>query len=152
MENRLLSLGAAARDAGVPEERLRRAILTGDLVARPVDDDRQYLVLEFDVRRFLGRPVPAPQKPARCCGNPLVLLLFLTAIILLTVGASAERFTSFYECGRCDATRVERELEFLSVRFAVCSDTGPGRSPKVSRTCDHSWILLKTRALKRGCR
>ena len=89
----LYSIRDAARAAGLPEERLRRAILTGALVAQPVADDRQYLIRASELRHFAGLPEPEPAADLPCCGRPsflrmAVALTFIVGAVLLILQLS----------------------------------------------------------------
>ena len=71
----IYSIHAAARTAHVPVERLRRGILTGELIAQPVSDDRQYLVTGSNLRAFLGQP------EKRIVGIDVVVVAQLDAVL-----------------------------------------------------------------------
>jgi len=75
------SLREAARRSGIPEEQLRRRILTGELAAEPVDDDRQYLVRLED----LGIAAAPAAGPRPVSGAPLFYLKIAFALFLLAM-------------------------------------------------------------------
>ncbi len=77
-----VSLRDAARRTGIPEEQLRRRILTGELAAQTVDDDRQYLVSLED----LGLESPPAPRPRSC--SPFFFLKLAFALFLLAVTAA----------------------------------------------------------------
>jgi hypothetical protein len=58
MEDLTYSLREAARRGGVPEERLRRAILLGELIAEPIPDGREYLIRAVHLESFLKAEKP----------------------------------------------------------------------------------------------
>ncbi|HLF91897.1 MAG TPA: hypothetical protein VJB14_00400 [Planctomycetota bacterium] len=77
-----VSLKDAARRTGIPEEQLRRRILTGELAAQTVDDDRQYLVKLED----LG--IASPPAPPVRSGSPFFFLKVAFGLFLLLVTAA----------------------------------------------------------------
>ena len=59
-----VSLRDAARLSGIPEEAIRRKILTGEIASVPVDDDRQYFVRLEDLG--VATPPECGPRPKSC--------------------------------------------------------------------------------------
>jgi hypothetical protein len=89
MDTGYASIREAARRANVTSERLRRAVLEGDLVAIPVADDRQYLVRLADVQRLIRAadgPIHLPeQSPRRMRRSPSLFPVVVLAILCSVV-------------------------------------------------------------------
>src|SRR5205085_1129723 len=86
MEDRVVSLADASKRTGVPLERMRRAILVGELVAEPVPDDREYLIRAIHLDSFLegkehvSSATPTLSGPRRKVAIGIILLLALLAL------------------------------------------------------------------------
>lgn len=85
MEELIYSLREAARRAGVPDERLRRAILMGDLLAEPVPDGREYLIQALHLRPFftVAEPASSPFPPVPARRRKLAFWVVLLGFLLL---------------------------------------------------------------------
>ena len=141
------SIREAARAAGMTEEQLRRAILTGELVARPVPDDRQYLIGAAELRRFANLPAPEPAAERRACGRPsfwrvAVAVSVLMGAILVIIQLTPRRSPAV--CLDCAAVR-----ETAGSRCTPCGAVPRSRVRKTHLTelieqaypgeCDHEW-------------
>ncbi len=138
MKNTLYPLRDAARLKGVPEERLRRAILDGRIVAEPVPDDRQYLIRASELG-LARRPVPS----RAACALPALLAL---ACMALALAAGAARSAS-YVCANCAAIRHTTELRLLDrqavLRSRVQRDAvGALIAAEYPVDCLHEWMFV----------
>jgi hypothetical protein len=130
-------LREAALRAGVPEEQLRRKILTGELAAAPVDDDRQYLVRLADVGVSVPPPRPCRPKPCR-----VLRALALGVLLALLVAGCGVSTTSL--CENCGASR--RTVELVK-GVPIARTTRDGHvTPLIRRAypgpCRHAWVTL----------
>lgn len=89
MEDRVVSLADASKRAGIPQERLRRAILLGELVAETVPDDREYLIQAIHLESFAqgtsgerpGASTPSCVRRKVAIAIGIVLLLAFLALL-----------------------------------------------------------------------
>lgn len=136
-----VSLRDASRRTGIPEEQLRRRILTGELAAQTVDDDRQYLVRLED----LGIASPAQAPVARSC-SPFFFLKIAFALFLLLVTAAIvmPRMVPRHPGISCCAgqTTLAQELHRRGIVEAA-SRVDPEGAAELVR-----WALGKTRPVK----
>ena len=142
------SLKDAARRAGIPADEVRRKILTGEIAALPVDDDRQYLVRLEDLGIKTDAPAegrPATRAPYLCLrlAFGLFLLTLLAAIVTTAVGTRCCRLPDdrgrdalCLSCGivRHDAGRhASYEADSLTDALGLSE-------------CSHQWVSLYNRA------
>lgn len=63
------SLRESALRLDLPEEMLRRAMFFEDILAMPVDDDRHYVVVSGELRRYVESLHPSDRCVFQCCGR-----------------------------------------------------------------------------------
>jgi len=132
MDEELVSLREAARRKGVTEDELRRAILTGELAAEPVADDRQYLV----------RVPAAPKRPARtrrCWFLRAAALGFLLSFLVAGCGVSTT-----YLCENCGSSRRTVELvRGMPIAWTTrAGEVTPLIADAYPGGCAHAWVFL----------
>src|ERR1041384_3468468 len=146
------SLKDAARRSGLSEETIRRKILTGEIAAIPVDDDRQYLVRLED----LGVPSPPEAGPAKtrapyvclrvAFGFFLVTLLaaIVTTAVGVRYGRAAQGWSRASCCRKCAVFRQGSGCcsAYMSDNL---TETISGGDPA---PCRHEWVSLVPRTGK----
>ncbi len=145
MDERRISLAEAARRTGIPEERLRRLVLLGELDAQPADDDRQYLLSVEDVER-LRPPVPcaAPPPPSPRAWPTLLVSASLAAVLL----GALTCFSVFSLRSTCvDCTKVMRTVTFADA-IVLSRELEDGTHTELIREasdggCAHRWVLVE---------
>ena len=135
-------LREAARRSGIPEERLRRRILEGDLVATPVDDDRQYLVRLADL--LPPTTAAGPALPRRAFSWRVTIFLIVAFLLLLF--ASCGTFTMHFYCANCglDQKRIETGLGHPSISIfskTEWTDLSEAIARSYPGPCRHEWIF-----------
>ena len=135
-----VSLRDAARLSGIPEEAIRRKILTGEIASVPVDDDRQYFVRLEDLG--VATPPECGPRPKSC--SPFFALKIALALFLLTMIAAivtttmSGRCVPYSLCVNCAMVRHDVGLHsyFESDGLSdVIQDAHPG-------PCRHHWVGL----------
>jgi hypothetical protein len=131
------SLREAARRSGISEEAIRRKILTGEIAALPVDDDRQYLVRLEDLG--VAPPATAPERtatraPILCL--KLAFALFLVTMIgaIVTTAIGARRGGTSL-CLNCALVRHDAGLHSTFESDELTDTLGVA-------DCRHQWIRL----------
>lgn len=125
-----IPLADAARLTGRSPGDLRRKILTGEIDARPVDDDRQYLVRPSEVGLVRRR---------RACGAGAGRMLVLGILIVGLLGAATlwagEPVTQAHRCGGCRSLRLDRMISVRGLDLPLSSNVVPVLSGRCSSGC-----------------